>query len=128
MTQIDPGFYDINVYVGLTGQCPVGNNYIPLDTIATALQVDFTNSTIDLQNTNFNIFPNPSTGKFTVEIGNGRSYNVQVINNLGQIVMTALLENKINPISLNNVAAGIYFLEFEDVKSKDRFTKKIEVK
>ncbi len=121
------GFYDINVYVGLTGQCPVGNNYIGLDTISSALQVDFSNSILEAEKNNLKIFPNPTNSQFNIEIENGENYKLTLINSLGQQLFSQELTQITNTVSLDLFPKGIYFLEIESKKTKRRTVRKIEV-
>lgn len=60
-----------------------------------------------------NIFPNPSSGQFTINIpteGNNES-KVEIVNNLGQVVMTsseAVLGNINKEINISGQPSGIY--------------------
>ena len=64
---------------------------------------------------NFKIYPNPSTGAFTVE---GAS-NLTVFNTLGQVIATSHSENGTHTFSLRS---GIYF-----IKSDEGVVKKVVV-
>lgn len=125
---LEVGKYNINVYVGITGQCPVGNNWMPLDTIYSTLRVDIPNSIIETQETDIKIFPNPSYGHFDIEIKSGESYFLRVSNLLAKELFTQEINDNRNKVLLNSFSKGLYFLEFESNKSKNRFVKKIILK
>lgn len=126
LAPIEDGSYDINVYVGMTGQCPVGNAYYPLDTISTTLQISGATPISELSFESINIFPNPTDGDFVIEIEDGATYFLKVYNVLGQELSSKQLSETFNTISFHSLPKGTYFLEFESM-SKQRFTKKIEV-
>jgi len=82
-------------------------------------------------NNGFNIYPNPSNGNFTVEIGLTENNKVELIlqNALGQIVSSETYQmsagmNKVE-IKESALAKGIYFMQ---VRTNDEvITKKIEI-
>ncbi len=66
-----------------------------------------------------NIYPNPSTGDFRIELGNlnNNNVNVKITNVAGQIVYTAeneIVEGNALNVHLENVAEGIYFVQITD--------------
>ena len=66
----------------------------------------------DLSNSFFKIFPNPSTGKFTI-VGNDIR-KVEVVNVIGQRVLTmecTPLFNQINIIDLSKQSKGVYLIK-----------------
>ncbi len=71
----------------------------------------------ELVNESFvSVFPNPSSGSFTVELVNGfmDEVSIDVVNILGQIIFSSSEHNYSSPfkkIDLENVASGIYFIE-----------------
>ena len=127
LTDLDAGIFDVSVYVGLTGQCPVGNNYTPLDTITTSLQVGIVDAIFELEASAVKIYPNPTNGDFNIEFESGTTYLLKVCNALGQVLFTDELNDQRNTVSLNSYPNGIYFLEFEGVNS-ERFVRKVEVR
>ncbi|MFC0603450.1 T9SS type A sorting domain-containing protein [Winogradskyella pulchriflava] len=64
---------------------------------------------------NFNIYPNPTKGQFTIQLEHPSDLqNVNIYNNLGQLVLTTK-ESVINTLKL---ATGLYVLELETTKGK----------
>lgn len=62
----------------------------------------------------FQIYPNPGTGPFTIEIPNGVSVEgtkVSILTSLGQTIFTAPCTGKIQYIHPGNLSAGIYFIQ-----------------
>jgi uncharacterized repeat protein (TIGR03803 family) len=57
------------------------------------------------------LFPNPTSGRFTVKLTGGQSdVPVEVYDVLGNKVYQSVLNNTQNTINLNNQPAGIYFV------------------
>ncbi len=81
-----------------------------------------------------NVFPNPSSGVFIVEVLNGKMADVmiEVKNTVGQILMTSLPKiiaaQSSYKIDLSELPAGIYFLEVSEWipsgRSNDYFVRK----
>ena len=74
------------------------------------------NSNIEEESLNYSIFPNPSNGQITVSNSNNESYNVKIINTLGEVVLTeTLIGNK--AFDLNKYGKGIYLIEMSNNNS-----------
>jgi hypothetical protein len=58
-----------------------------------------------------NLYPNPNNGAFNIEVE--QEVIVTVMNNLGQVVYTGSLQKGINQLSLDNQAAGLYFVTLQ---------------
>ncbi|MBU2920606.1 T9SS type A sorting domain-containing protein [Winogradskyella psychrotolerans] len=65
----------------------------------------------DLNNNHYNIWPNLSTGSVTLSSANDEFFNLRCFDLQGRLVkrMDHILTNKV--IDLNNISAGVYFLE-----------------
>ena len=63
----------------------------------------------------FTIYPNPTTGKFTLEMktdDGSRNTTVQIYSTLGEMILrTTLTGNLKEVISLENYRPGIYFIK-----------------
>ena len=80
-------------------------------------------STKDFELDNFNVYPNPNTGEFTIKFNSASSGETQV--KIHDIRGRSIFNNTYNQIgefnktlNLNNVSAGIYILEVSDGLSK----------
>jgi len=97
--------------------------------ITTAIVEDIKSNTSDLD---LNVFPNPSIGKFTVELNkenSGKNIEIAVVNSLGQEVYrtTSNFLNGREEIELSEaVADGIYFVRVKD--GENIFTKEMMLK
>ena len=76
----------------------------------------------------FQIFPNPSDGKFILEINKLQitDCRLQITNVLGQIIHQSVICNLQSVINLSSYPQGIYFLQLQN--EKEIITKKIIVK
>ena len=73
---------------------------------------------------NFNIYPNPSSGIFTLNMNNILNAKVFVYDTHGNSLFTKDCRNETNPqIDLSNQSKGIYFVEM--VAGNERRTEKI---
>jgi len=84
-----------------------------LDVISWAGCVDITSSVDEnLSGNEIKIYPNPSKGDFSVQLGEAVIGDFTVFNILGQKVFEKRLINKKNDISLPQINSGIYFYNF----------------
>jgi hypothetical protein len=63
------------------------------------------------------VYPNPSTGNFTVELN--KNCNLKITNSLGQIVLDKTIEAGKNTIDLRSQPNGLYFIS---VKTADKLS------
>ena len=103
----------------LQDNCGNGNWY----TISKALLIRMnfgTPNSIDESNLNlnFNVYPNPSNGKFVVENLNDNSYNIVIHNIFGQEVYFERDVNKLeNNIDISKLSSGVYTVELKNHNS-----------
>lgn len=65
------------------------------------------------------VYPNPTFNNLYVKLSDlNAKYNYVVYNSLGQIVLSGNLENYNNTIELNQLQAGLFFLEINNGKEK----------
>jgi hypothetical protein len=74
--------------------------------ITQIISTDIAEST---NNYNINLYPNPNSGNFTVELPNDKNAVITVRNVLGQVILTKTA-GLINSIELNEVNSGVYHL------------------
>ncbi len=119
-TGVLPGHYNM--------QLIIKDNYNDSVTVPSGLDIVIgTPVTTGISNntqSEFNIYPNPSTGQLFIETGGMAVTGVNIYNSTGQLVyQSAQLQNK--TIDVTNLATGVYVLE---VMSKDGGIRKSWVK
>lgn len=115
-TGVDAGIFDPSV--AGEGVFTITYTYSDANTCENSAQEDITvlPSTVyvkNISNLKFDIYPNPSNGKFTLKLHSGISENliVSVINHLGMTVYKNNIKNTNKfDIDLTNYASGIYFI------------------
>lgn len=60
---------------------------------------------------NFDIYPNPNRGVFTIVLTESTSSSVEIYNIQGQIIYQDKLVDKNSEINLSNIAEGVYFVK-----------------
>ncbi|MBK6642762.1 MAG: T9SS type A sorting domain-containing protein [Bacteroidetes bacterium] len=92
-----------------------------ISTFCTTNIEEFANSNI------IDIFPNPSSGIFTINISNFQKTTIEltVLNVLGEIILKTLILSDKHEINLGNFAKGIYFIKATD--NKNHYTRKVIV-
>ena len=68
----------------------------------------------DVENSQFNVYPNPTNGLFTIELDGNSKYVVSVKNVLGQTVFTTTTNGMNTNIDLSSFDKGIYTVELKD--------------
>ena len=68
----------------------------------------------DIENSQFNVYPNPTNGLFTIELDGNSKYVVSVKNVLGQTVFTTTTNGMNTNIDLSSFDKGIYTVELKD--------------
>lgn len=108
VTVIESGNYAVELYDNGcvdTSAC-VYVNYVALD---------------ENSNSNFNIYPNPSSGSFTVEFENTSifPYSIIILNNLGEVVYNQIDINDIkHELNTLYLPKGIYLIEIKSSNSR----------
>lgn len=78
-----------------------------------------TNSINELENTiAFDIYPNPSDDmvNVTLEMKNGEHATIQIINSLGQIVLSNVIKNSHSSFNIAHLPTGVYYVKLQNDK------------
>lgn len=96
---------------------PFASGGFDLDAVGVIHEYDETNNiSVNIPQSNFNIYPNPSSGSITLEMNNSDSAELFITNSLGKIMkQTTVLQND-TKIKLE-LPQGIYFIH---LKNKDK--------
>ncbi len=108
--------YRLRVWV--SGIAMDGN--IENDTLSRFQAVGSATSLFKEVNDQLSVFPNPSTGRFSIELGEGFHQEAQysVVNLAGQVIVSDIIRNNRTDIELSNLPHGMYLLIVEDIKLK----------
>ena len=79
----------------------------------------------DVKNSQFNVYPNPTNGVFTIELDGNVKYDVTVNNVLGQTVYATSITTMNTTIDLSSFEKGIYTIELKN--NSGTYTEKVIV-
>ncbi len=99
VTSDDAGNYDVVV----SGEC--GEQTSEVATLVV------TNSVDELAKYGIDIYPNPSTGLFT--IATDKEYEITISDITGKIILNKMIKDSKNEIDISNNATGIYFVKMK---------------
>jgi len=124
-TWTSPGSYATGAVVNLFPQSNSTYTVSALDTngcaTSTMLTVQVQACTgLDALNGNtasLDVYPNPSNGVFTIELNNGVTKTIEVIDFTGKTVITATSNEDKTPLSINELANGIYYLRVQSINA-----------
>ena len=88
------------------------NNYYSHDVFIAKLSQQSTGSQSMVNNESFKVFPNPANGNTRIEIQGTPNGMVCIHSSLGGIVKKAKVTGNSTEISTNDLAAGIYIIEY----------------
>jgi len=115
-TFADSGWHKLQI------SADVDNDALESDESDNIYEIDvYVISTTDIENSGFsdkvNLYPNPSGGKFILEINNalGERYQVEIVDPTGKVIWNGHIENQGTHISesidLSGSPAGLYFVK-----------------
>ena len=67
-------------------------------------------------NTEFQLFPNPSSGKFTIQSLSDNQFDIKIINVNGEVISSFKLNGN-QQVEITNWSVGLYFVQASDNKS-----------
>ncbi len=98
------GIYDVGL--------KVKNKYGENETIKNCLieVINSQNAVANIKNSEIFIYPNPATDFLNIKITELVEQEIVIVNTLGQKIKTAQLRSGINPIYIEHLSTGIYFI------------------
>ena len=60
---------------------------------------------------NLQVYPNPNSGVFTVELNNGLTKNIEVMDVTGRVILANTSENDQITVNINNLSNGVYYVK-----------------
>ena len=110
-TATQTGFYSVRVTVNNCSATSVLLNH----TITATNDLDKDQSIVK-------VYPNPTTGQFTIELQNNTSLKsvVTLLNTLGQVILRQDLINNIGQFDVSSMTSGIYLIKIRTEKREIR--------
>ncbi|MCG8410211.1 MAG: T9SS type A sorting domain-containing protein, partial [Bacteroidales bacterium] len=79
--------------------------------------IDVLTSVEDLNQLNINVYPNPSSGIFNVDLGGLSDCNLSVFNSVGAMVAQVTVINSFAIIDIAEMKPGVYYLHITNEDS-----------
>lgn len=95
-----------------------------INTATTIVKISFCTQITEQksQNISVSVFPNPTSGKFFIEVSTGNVTNILIVNLIGETILNEKWNGRDkNEIDLSRYASGIYFLNVENEESSKTF-------
>lgn len=70
----------------------------------------------DLSQANFNLYPNPAQGRFTIETNFTGHYTITIIDNLGQVALVKNCDKNTELVNIESLKKGMYFVQLKNDK------------
>jgi PKD repeat protein len=99
-TYAGPGTYNVTLTVTSAGGCNTDFITQSVTVVATGIST--------LNASNLSIYPNPSTGLFTLNMGTTTKTHVEIYNMVGELISAQEFTAQTANIDLSNVKAGVY--------------------
>ncbi|MFA9214008.1 MAG: T9SS type A sorting domain-containing protein [Candidatus Methylacidiphilales bacterium] len=109
---ITPDSCSITIILG--NAPPAADNFFAVDDLIFSNTL---NSINDINAITTQVYPNPNDGKFTINSTANMSY-IQITNILGEVVFSENINGNSVPITLNNLATGLYFYSINTIDNK----------
>ncbi len=65
---------------------------------------------------NFNIFPNPNSGTFTIELSENSKITIDIFSITGKLLKSKVINQQSTTVNINDKKPGIYILQIKDDK------------
>ncbi len=94
------------------------------ETIVTDIIVDFTNS-INVNQMSYAVYPNPANDMVYVEFENMTANRIELVNMLGQTLLSVAIADDVTLLNLESYQAGVYFIRIH--AGETTYTEKLMV-
>jgi len=81
-------------------------------------------STKEIETLDFALIPNPANNEVRLDIEDSDFGKVSIYNNLGLLVQTKKIYGQ-NPVNINALSAGVYFVKFESHKNEKIYSSRL---
>ena len=111
-----PNGFDPNDYITLVATATDANG----NTSEFGIATDSTLAVSQFENHGFKLYPNPVSNMLFIKSPASESYNLKVVNALGQLVLTKNGNTRSTTLDVKNLSKGLYFLniDFENGNSQ----------
>ncbi|NVN95545.1 MAG: T9SS type A sorting domain-containing protein [Bacteroidetes bacterium] len=104
-----------------------------INSIGTSYGADssFTTTTVGIKENEANkigIYPNPSNGKFTVNVEKFNNGEIRIYTMVGSLILSQEINKANNEFDLSGHGKGIYFIQYTNPKSGKSWTEKLIIK
>lgn len=82
----------------------------------------------EVENETVGVYPNPTTGKFTVNIDKFNNGDVKIYSMVGTLITSQQVNKGTNEFDLSAYGKGMYFVKYTDAKTGKSWTEKLIVK
>lgn len=86
--------------------------------------IDTTLSASDIESLGINIYPNPATSELFIKLNKQEDYTYRLVDLRGVSILKGSFNNSTR-IETENLQTGVYFLQLNQVSSKETFVKKM---
>lgn len=78
------------------------------------------------ENTNINLYPNPTSDLVHLVVDDKENWNVQIVNHVGQVVINGTVNGRV-AFSTNELSQGIYFVKLKNPITKESKVMKLVI-
>lgn len=122
---IPSNFYSISILYAFPSFCTTDTHYTNPVGITCENCIPQTNSIYEIEQINFELFPNPTNEKLKISFTNVDKREISILNSFGQLILHTSTELSAIELITNELSTGIYFINVktENSTSTKRFIK-----
>ena len=115
----------INTYINGIAVWNKSHYYI---TARNKADISLLNGINEIESNTIGIYPNPSNGKFTVNVEKFNNGEIRVYSIVGSLILSQSINKANNEFDLSSNGKGMYFVQYTNTKSGKSWTEKLIVK